>query len=91
MRPILPACPTCVRRRLGAIAGMASSADLCPACGGFGVMLDTTIPPMVRQMIDAWRDEPAWHRAARWRAEAAGRPGFFQPRQVLPELVADPR
>jgi hypothetical protein len=70
MRHILPACPDCRLTGGG-----------CQRCGGFGVLMDCLIDPRVRQMIHAWRDEPEWHRTARWRAERQGRPGFFQSRQ----------
>lgn len=51
----------------------------CPRCAGVGVLIDVRMPVLDRQIVDAWRAEPEWHRVARWRAEAAGRAGFFQP------------
>ncbi len=77
MRAILPACTRCKLNPKGL------EMPGCPHCGGFRVMMDCQVNPKDRQMIDAWRDEPAWHRTLRWQAEAAGRPGFFQSRPTI--------
>jgi hypothetical protein len=82
MRAILPPCPDC--RNTARWTSTWRSAGVepppCGRCGDFGVLMDVRIDPKVRQIIMAWRDEPRWHRDARWRAERAGRRGFFQPR-----------
>lgn len=81
MRPILEPCVACLAAHLHPPRhGLYERGPLCATCNGVGVLIRVTINPLDRQIIDAWWAEPLWHFKARNRAQAAGRPGFFQPR-----------
>lgn len=92
IRHILPACPDCAlyappRGGMSQRRPLLFTDQPCKRCNGVGVLLDVRMPVLDRQIVDAWRDEPQWHREARARAEAAGVPGFFQPRHPAPTLA----